>query len=526
MERGPCVLYGPSAGIMKKLLFLCVAVCWPALLAAAPWGGILDYDVPQSETSVSADKVGERYLLAPILKGKSIRVALYLDYNSEFRRQDYEDSLRANYQQWFSWPAQLIRKQGREKEFADVLPILDKGVSLQFVPMGEEADIEVFVYPLAQARLACDGAYGCYLPIAYLDGKTPRIILPQENGWERFLSLGKVQTKYIGLHEVGHSLGLSDQYKQARVLNTHPIFSQEQNEKSVMAMATELSCDDADGIINLIDWTRGRSRGGQNGWRGLCAGSQVYYVNGRAAGKGPYSISSQDMAFSWRLDIYQPGEKPQSRILTMDLQNGRYPWEPLTETILQKDSSGRPVLARGQNGEYIYYSYIYDKKTRLITYKNRVVRAEISSLMYSKENRNEAREHIFNFFGENGKVSLVTYNRQVGRKDKKGTLWYANGWNEDNPALDIKLEFGGKGNVVSREVNWDRENEFVWPGLQDNKLSSLTPLLPFQQQLFPKQKQINKKGSNKIADLYASIRRQQLLRQKEEELKAWYLAQP
>ena len=83
-----------------------------------------------------------------------------------------------------------------------------------------------------------------------------------------------------------------------------------------------------------------------------------------------------------------------------------------------------------------------------------------------------------------------------GRKDKKGTLWYANGWNEDNPALDIKLEFDGKGNVVSREVNWDRENEFVWPGLQDNKLSSLTPLLPFQQQLFPKQKQINKKEEN------------------------------
>jgi hypothetical protein len=92
------------------------------------------------------------------------------------------------------------------------------------------------------------------------------------------------------LHELGHTFGLSDQYERA--YNTDKNYSSEYDKKdarglwfsalgvyippitdSVMAadvIRNSISCDDADGLIALIDRFKKIKRGGDGGWLGMC----------------------------------------------------------------------------------------------------------------------------------------------------------------------------------------------------------------------------------------------------------------
>lgn len=398
---------------MKKL-FILAFICWPLYAAAAP----APWNVLQGFTSPSENKkedvraepqqflnrksflkknpsfhMGERYLLRAILLNDGVlRVGLHLPPNKEEWRREYEQVITHSYNLWFREPARLIRQAGREQEFRAVLPLLDRGVDVRFVPMappvfyGEQKpwDIEFTVVPDAQIEEVCgDGTMGCH------KGAYPheKIFLSDDPPGDTFAG--------VALHEIGHSLGLADQYKKGYLSNAHPAIGSEAYRESVLDEANYITCDDADGIINLIDLIKQTHLGGRSGWASLCPYSNEVYLDGTALTKGPYAIISEG-GWKCRLTELQNGKVVSSKVMPLDLEKGCSPLEEMPETVLLRDKAGRPVYARTEDGAELYYSYNRYESLRLMIKDGRLVQI--------KETELHVPQWTY-FFGENGEVA-------------------------------------------------------------------------------------------------------------------------
>ncbi len=82
-------------------------------------------------------------------------------------------------------------------------------------------------------------------------------------------------------HETGHSLGMADTYPDSD--NASKKYRTSRYPNALMDSGPQLTCDDADGLINLIDRLNGYERGGKKGWRGLCKGYYRLYKNSNPA---------------------------------------------------------------------------------------------------------------------------------------------------------------------------------------------------------------------------------------------------
>lgn len=428
-------------------MFFPVLLCVCAASAfAAPWGAAADYTEPKPPNTQTR-AVGERYLLNKVLAGQPLRVYLEVNQGAPKRTDFYTQVIRQSYDQWFSYPAQLIRQSGRADEFKDILPLLDKGIKLQFVD-AQNADINIYVLPLEAVKAACNlETYGCYARRAQ---GAPNIFIAEDMLLFKTIGLGRVNTKCTALHEIGHSLGLSDQYEQARSFTSHAVYSTDETSKSIMDENSRLTCDDADGIINLIDISRGRGRGGEFGWRSLCANSDVYYINGAPAGKAPYDITPLEQNRVWQLERYEKGKLVFKATFPLALSGGISPFQPIKGTVTEKDNLGRPLHMRGANGEDIYYAYIYDKYTRLVVKNNTALRAEIKGLAYPKTGKVKKRNVFVVFFGEDDHVSAIEYSKPFKAQGMAGLAVYQKGLEQTNPPVQIGLEFNAKGEVIDR----------------------------------------------------------------------------
>lgn len=233
--------------------------------------------------------------------------------------------------------------------------------------------------------------------------------------------MGALNPHRIGQHETGHSLGLSDQYKQVRS-DSHPVYHTAVSDKSVMNSSGSVTCDDADGIINLIDLVRGTSRGGELGWRSLCRKSKTYYVKGKPVSVGPYAIKLGDNGKRWILQTFRHGESIAETEFPLDLQEGLSPFVLLHETVKERDAAGRVALAQGPNGEKIFYSYIYDKRIRLVTHSGRVLLAEITQPLQMASRSYKYGQ--INYYGEAGNISVVGWKKAGKGKNKEGVAFY------------------------------------------------------------------------------------------------------
>lgn len=431
---------------MVILLFLCLCA---ADIFAAQWGALLDYTMTSENEDAMQAPTGRRYLLNSILAGKPLYVWVDLGYLSEEKRPEYEKLIAAEYARWFAYPAQLIRKAGREEEFADVLPVLDRGIDVQFVQEESKADIGFYIFSAKRVGEICrEPAIGCYIK---RDNEMPRIFVPSNQFIPQTLSFGKRSARYIALHEIGHSLGLSDQYKQSRNKNTHMIYSTQETPKSVMNRNVRLTCDDADGMINLIDISRGSSRGGEFGWRSLCAKSDDYYIQGMPAGKAPYNMVPLDNGYTWKLQRYENGRIVSDKTVKLDLQSNISPFDKMEgAVVLEKDGSGRPVHMRGANGEDIYYGYHYERYQRMVFKGDKLLRVEIKGRVYTG-NSNE-QEVLLYVFGEGGKLSQLEYTRSIKPKGKTGRVVYQKDVRGNVPAEMIAMDFNAKGDIVTRHL--------------------------------------------------------------------------
>ena len=435
---------------MKWMLPLTV-LCFPLAAFSALWGVVGDYDLPRTPEGMSrlagleqpvSPTPGERYLLKPVLGGASVKVFLDPGEESEETLAQYREKIKEAYNNWFLNAAKEIRKSGRTQEFADILPVLDKGIPVEFVPSGEDIFVKFEDRQEVPRLCGAVAAPACYLfegPKIYVS-KNPRSQKPVKG----LLGPGSGKLMFANLmHEIGHSLGFSDQYAQAR-FTTHPIYHGDKTDSTVMNKTVNLTCDDADGMINLIDLTLGKRRGGRVGWRSLCRNSKTYYIGGTALGNGPYMMWPKENGNVWMLREYW-ADGVQGRELSMAWGKGISLFEPFAEVVVERDAIGRPVLAQGPRGEKVYYSYQYGRKMRFVTAGDKI-------LLLERRERNLPKEKSFDkiiiAFTHNGKSALL----EADRRSSYGSLSYK----EDGNALTVNLTFK-KGKVEHRSGNGGKD---------------------------------------------------------------------
>ena len=113
---------------MKKIIFSFLLLTVSCALLGAKWSVLPNYDEQEPDVPV-----GEKYLLRKILQGKEIKIALSVEQDSDKNRKKMERMIEKGYNDWFKVAAKEIRKQKRTEEFADIMPILDRGVPISFV---------------------------------------------------------------------------------------------------------------------------------------------------------------------------------------------------------------------------------------------------------------------------------------------------------------------------------------------------------------------------------------------------------
>lgn len=426
---------------LYRLLFLLGCVFWGALeVLAAPWGVMSNYvneDAP--------NKTGERYLLRKILAGQTLSVGLQRDEYTDKHYDKLSRLIAQSYNDWFANAAQYIEKSGREAEFADILPLLRSGIQLQINDYGK--DINFVFMPFKQIQWKCGRASaGCYT----LNEVTPHIYLPSNTGLINVLSLGQENKKRISTHEVGHSLGFSDQYFQARSVNSDDIYGSTEERRTIMQHARKLTCDDADGMINLIDITLGNRRGGNHGWKTLCSKSQEYYIGGTSAGKGPYRLAlNKHNAVT--LSTYKKGRRVASEAYPFALPQTEVKWqETPAQTIIQKDKFGRPVKALGPNGETIYYAYLYDRTERLSLKDGRALNFVTLVKYPSKQRSGSLKSYKDMVFGQKGTLCMLK-TRVITKQGY--TSEYAEGIEKPELTLYIKRGYNRQGRLLTSQYS-------------------------------------------------------------------------
>lgn len=221
------------------------------------------------------------FLLNHIIAGKPIRIFFTTPKNiSERTKKEYRKMIKKAYKTWTAAPLQAIKAQKREKEFADILPILRREVDVRFAQNPSQIDIFFAAIDPAAIPARCGkDAIACYCDLmTYGRCLKPTIFIPLDN----LESAPSSSFNYsLLLHEIGHSLGLSDQYLEGR-RNTHPQYSSVYTAPGVMNFSANITYDDMDGIINLIDILQKRpSARNTNSWHSLDPELNEYYSYGK-----------------------------------------------------------------------------------------------------------------------------------------------------------------------------------------------------------------------------------------------------
>lgn len=187
----------------------------------------------------------EKVTLIPmILRGEIVKIGVYPPSLADADKYRWATDLVYHaYRDWFKNAVDTITKSNRRKEFADVLPILKKGVSMQFVDfVGKQYDVWVSLEEdLKIIEKECgEGSVACEFPGTE---EIPISVEVYEKG--NYSDL---------LHEIGHTLGLGEAYDPEEEFMLHTHRSKQQITETVMHVHdTPLTADDADGLINIID---------------------------------------------------------------------------------------------------------------------------------------------------------------------------------------------------------------------------------------------------------------------------------
>ncbi|MCQ2410944.1 MAG: hypothetical protein MJ053_05660 [Elusimicrobiaceae bacterium] len=270
---------------MKVFRYVYLLLAIPLLAgvahAEAPWG-ILRYPVEKGTFSV--------YAIDNLLGNRPIHYTVGPNVTPQ-----EEEIFKNNIRKWPADTLRLIQKRGRTQEFQDIIPILERGRDFVLQPVPLSAPPDIYLNLAERAEDCGPTAVGCF------DEKG------RENPYSSILVVEKHRAEFegISLHEVGHYFGLGDQYSDG-LDNSHREYSSPVNttQKAIMQGHTvtdsQITEDDADGFINLIDLRLAQRNGGRfskrarNSWKSLDPDSPNIYQEGHTVNRPSVSVRETD----------------------------------------------------------------------------------------------------------------------------------------------------------------------------------------------------------------------------------------
>ncbi len=261
---------------MRKLLLLSVYVLAATLCGAVPFS--IDREIETKRYSMWDSILSEHTLLV------SLELLGNLPREDE---AEYRSLIRSGINSWFTDAARFIKEAKREEEFADILPVLEQQIRVEFRKTGEEFwNFLVFVFDdMQRLRKSCRSEHvlACAKDASSVAFPSIHIFslelaAEEELNWEG-----------VFVHEFGHLLGLNDQYplgvqtqrdRHASGMKSSTIYP----EDTVMYDSmNEIGCDDVDGLINIIDLRRGGAQGKRKdtAWKSFCEQSNDYFKDGK-----------------------------------------------------------------------------------------------------------------------------------------------------------------------------------------------------------------------------------------------------
>jgi hypothetical protein len=322
---------------MKKVLykFLCLfavlILCYPVAFPST-WGHLREL---VNEEQKAKNNQQASFILGKIIDDEIITYCLDGDLE-RFPPEKISKYLETALKEWTAGTAAFINRSENYELFLDILPILQRPVRTKLVSCTK---IKFFADnpKVYETGSDSDNYYGKYLQddentipdLAIMISSACSENYRHYSGFfaskydanypagfaGSFICVGNSwRTGYLRyevfLHELGHALGLSDQYFQPEhESNTDANYSSEHREErenswvdrmlnrfkygdsnkklfttnSVMAAddLKKITCDDADGVITLIDRMNKKKRGGESGWLSMCRDRVYVYEDNR-----------------------------------------------------------------------------------------------------------------------------------------------------------------------------------------------------------------------------------------------------
>lgn len=255
---------------MKRILIGGLATLFVCMLAPCAQGVMYaekKSSVETREKNLTPQQQASITLLPKVLSGQPIKVNIEAPFDGgKHYCEGFKQRVQNAYNAWFQNAVRTIKEQGRQREFADMQRVLQNGVNVQptCVEAGSPApaaDLTVsFEKSVSNVQKICgEHTTGCQQD--GIPGKQPmKVITPAfpdmyDNG-KQMIYLDSTKMNNVLVHELGHTLGVADAYKEGAAKNasqTHR--SKQQTPDTVMNSGgiNPLTPDDADGLINIID---------------------------------------------------------------------------------------------------------------------------------------------------------------------------------------------------------------------------------------------------------------------------------
>jgi len=299
---------------MKRILWVLIC-CVLGASSASGWVLLTDTINPEA---------AQAQLFPKLLSGKPLRICIdileskqknkstgYMEdvhYQGDKRFQyysDIKDIIEGTFDEWFDTTAKMIYDQKRQKEFSDILGILSYGSNLLFINQYkfrpcdtyamEDIDIKVraTLYPVRDHAVSTSAR------------STIAMHFQPDHIKGGGVSQGRpLPSYYATLHEMGHVLGLGDQYagrsgaEHNSTTYTLSKFIPLPKIESVMGNTYEnpfLTCDDVDGLINDIDVQLANQLANSphrtQGWLSFCSTRKVGYAYGI-----PFAVTNEEIS--------------------------------------------------------------------------------------------------------------------------------------------------------------------------------------------------------------------------------------
>jgi hypothetical protein len=245
---------------IKILTGLMLLAALQATCSAAPWAPLEEERRKEGITLMDAIIAGEPifYVSESLGKAKGKRVP------------DIENAMQ-------SWFKNVIERRAEYKNFdetfTDILPILERGATMEPFPSekypnADPSKVKMFFYFVPKledipgnsdkyaAGLHKINAEGVHLIYTHLPSKWSEIMRGINAITIPNFKAGIA--KHILIHEIGHALGLGDLYSGA--YNADFEYGSGIKKSVMNESAYGLTCDDADGLIGVMDLARGVSR--------------------------------------------------------------------------------------------------------------------------------------------------------------------------------------------------------------------------------------------------------------------------